>query len=87
MKHKHLKKCLDGIHLKTIRRIAEDLRKSGAIAGIGVVGLVLSADNVSKDEAWILIGLGLSLWFIGLLNDYLADKIEQKSKHKTTHRK
>ncbi|MDP8189087.1 hypothetical protein QJU87_04305 [Pasteurella skyensis] len=61
---------------QTLRRIGNDLRKTGAIAGIGFVGLVLPNDDIELTEAFALIVLGILSWGIGLYLEYLSDRIE-----------
>ncbi|MDG2961728.1 hypothetical protein [Exercitatus varius] len=64
---------------KTLRRIGEDLRKAGAIAGVGFVGLVLPNDSIEFAEAFALVIFGMLSWVIGLHFEYAADKIETSS--------
>lgn len=63
---------------KTLRRIGEDLRKAGAIAGIGFVGFVLPNDGIETLESFALVVFGILSWCIGLYFEYLVDRIETK---------
>ncbi len=63
---------------KTLRRIGEDLRKAGAIAGIGFVGFVLPNDDIETLESFALVVFGILSWCIGLYFEYLVDRIETK---------
>ena len=63
---------------KTLRRVGEDLRKAGAIAGIGFVGFVLPNDGIETLESFALVVFGILSWCIGLYFEYLVDRIEAK---------
>ena len=63
---------------KTLHRLGEDLRKAGAIAGIGFVGFVLPNDGIETLESFALVVFGILSWCIGLYFEYLVDRIEAK---------
>ncbi|MDK9431213.1 hypothetical protein QP016_10835 [Gallibacterium anatis] len=67
-------------NLKTLRRIGEDLRKAGAITGVGFVGLVLPNDNIGLSESLLLALFGILSWGIGLYLEYVVDTISPKSR-------
>ncbi|WKS98600.1 hypothetical protein [Gallibacterium salpingitidis] len=72
---------------KILRYIASDFRKAGAIAGVGLVGFVLSNDNIDISEALILVNIGVIFWILGLLLDYIVDLINKKTKADKTKAK
>ncbi|WP_386686303.1 hypothetical protein [Lonepinella sp. MS14437] len=75
-----VKSCFYKIHTETLKRIADDLRKAGAIAGVGLIGFVLAHDNIDLQEAVFLIVIGLTFWTTGLINAYLGDRMELLNK-------
>ncbi|URL05881.1 hypothetical protein L4F92_07315 [Avibacterium sp. 21-595] len=67
-------------HLQTVTllRLSDDLRKGAYLMGLGLVGIILSSDNVSVFEGIFLFLFGAVVWIIGHLCAYYADV---KSKH------
>jgi hypothetical protein len=45
---------LDKLHVNTFKRIGEDLRKAGTLAGAGLVGIVVPNDTIGVKEGVIL---------------------------------
>ncbi|WP_101776047.1 hypothetical protein [Pasteurella oralis] len=69
---------LKNIHANTCKRIGDDLRKAGTLAGAGLIGIVVPNDAIDRIEGLIIIAFGLILWTFGQLFAYIADKVEQK---------
>lgn len=67
-------------HLQTVTllRLSDDLRKGAYLMGLGLVGMILSSDNVSVLEGIFLFLFGAVTWIIGHLCAYYTDI---KSKH------
>ena len=71
---------LDKLHVNTFKRIGEDLRKAGTLAGAGLVGIVVPNDTIGVKEGVILFIVGVTLWVFGHVSAYVADKAEKKQK-------
>lgn len=71
---------LDKLHVNTFKRIGEDLRKAGTLAGAGLVGIVVPNDAIGVKEGVILFIFGVTLWVFGHVSAYVADKAEKKQK-------
>ncbi|MFZ7275989.1 hypothetical protein ACLS0F_01695 [Avibacterium endocarditidis] len=78
-------KFFSKIPAKILQYIADDFRKAGAIAGVGLVGFVLSKDNINEMEASSLLIVGVSFWMLGLLLNYVADIMNKKTKKPVKH--
>ncbi|ARU64436.1 hypothetical protein BTV20_02410 [Histophilus somni] len=65
-------KFFNKIPAKTLQYIAEDFRKMGTIAGVGLIGFVLAKDNIDEIEAFVLFTVGITFWLLGLLLNILA---------------
>lgn len=52
----------------TLKAVAEDLRKMAVTAiGVGIIGMALAGDKVTKMEALIVLVIGAILWITGLI--------------------
>lgn len=71
-------KFFNTLSVKTLQHIADDFRKAGAIAGVGLVGFVLSNDNIDEIEAFVLLIVGITFWILGLLIHHLTDIMSKK---------
>ncbi|MCW9716862.1 MULTISPECIES: hypothetical protein [unclassified Avibacterium] len=78
-------KFFNKIPAKTLQYIAEDFRKAGTIAGVGLIGFVLAKDNIDEIEAFVLLTVGITFWLLGLLLNYVADIMSKKA-HKPVKR-
>ena len=78
-------KFFNKIPAKTLQYIAEDFRKAGTIAGVGLIGFVLSKDNINEMEASALLIVGMSFWILGLLLNYVADIMNKKTRKPVKH--
>lgn len=71
---------LDKLHVNTFKRIGDDLRKAGTLAGAGLIGIVVPNDTIGVKEGVILFIFGVTLWIFGHVSAYIADKAEKKQK-------
>lgn len=71
---------LTNIHAGAFKRLGDDLRKAGTLAGAGLVGMVVPNDTVGFTEGVILFVFGLLLWTFGHICAFIADKAEQAQK-------
>lgn len=52
---------------KTLGAIGEDLRKVAVTAiGVGIVGLAVSGDTITVEEAGLVLVIGVILWIYGI---------------------
>lgn len=63
---------------KLLTRIGEDLRKAGYLVGIGFIGMIVSNDQISVSEGFVLLMWGFYVWGAGHFCIYLSDKLTDK---------
>ena len=64
----------------TFKRLGDDLRKAGTLAGVGLVGMIVANDTIEVKEGIILFICGVLLWTFGHVCAYIADRVELKHK-------
>ncbi len=53
---------------KTLIAIGDDLRKVGVTSGsVGIVGVIVTGDTITSDEALSVVLLGVILWLTGVV--------------------
>lgn len=62
------------------KRLGDDLRKAGTLAGVGLVGIIVANDTIEVREGVTLFICGVLLWTFGHVCAYIADKIEPEQK-------
>lgn len=71
---------LVNIHVDMFKRLGDDLRKAGTLAGAGLIGMVVPNDTIGFKEGIILFTFGLLLWTFGHICAFIADKAELEQK-------
>ena len=71
---------LANIHVGMFKRLGDDLRKAGTLAGAGLIGMVVPNDTIGFKEGIILFICGVLLWTFGHVCAYIADRVELKQK-------
>ncbi|VEJ09378.1 hypothetical protein [Actinobacillus delphinicola] len=66
----------------TAMKISDDLRKSGAIAGVGLIGLFVQDNKFSIIGGSILIVIGLLSWGVGIAFAHFGAVITEQMEDK-----
>lgn len=68
-------KLLYKMNAKVLSKIGEDLRKGSYLIGAGIVGMIISDDNVATFEGLSLSIFGLYSWIMGHFVLYWSEKL------------
>jgi len=67
MSKQRKRKSVFSTDLKTLGAIGEDFRKVATVGiSAGIIGLIVSGNVITSDEALLVIGISLALWVQGV---------------------
>lgn len=71
-------KLLYKMNPNVLAKIGEDLRKGSYLMGAGIVGIIISSDNITAFEGLALFMFGLYSWIVGHTALYWSEKLPNK---------